>query len=66
MSSMATNPERDPYQDEAEAILDANPGLREELEEMVRLLDRGELETVDSTEIDAAIARALGRPIKFD
>ena len=63
---MATDRERDPYQAEGEAILAANPGLREKLEEKLRLAIEGELETVDSSAIDAAIAKALGRPVEGD
>ena len=63
---MATDRERDPYQSEGEAILAANPGLREKLEEKLRLAIEGKLETVDSSGIDAAIAKALGRPVEGD
>lgn len=57
MSGMATQPNRDPGQDELEAIYAANPGLRERLNEAERQLHRGELPTVGSTRIDQAIAR---------
>lgn len=63
---MATNPERDPYQAEGEAILDANPGLREKLEAKLRLAIEGKLETVDSSRIDAELAAALGHPVEDD
>lgn len=65
MSGMATDPDRDPYQAEGEAVLAAHPGLREKLEEMVRLAREGKLETVDSTAIDAALAKA-GYPVEDD
>lgn len=63
---MATDRERDPYQAEGEAILAANPGLREKLEEKLRLAIEGKLDTVDSSGIDAALAKALGRPLEGD
>lgn len=48
---MATNPSRRPLDDEIAAMYAANPGLREELDELERQLDRGELELVDNEAI---------------
>jgi len=39
---MATNPERDPIDEEIERMLAANPGLLEELQEYDRRVARGE------------------------
>ena len=39
---MATNPKRDPIDDEIERMLAANPGLLEELQEYDRRVARGE------------------------
>jgi hypothetical protein len=41
---MAANPERHPLDDEIEAILENNPGLREELADFDRRHDLGEAE----------------------
>lgn len=47
MVLMATEPQRDPIEEEAERILAENPGLREELEEFGRAYDAGEIPDAD-------------------
>jgi hypothetical protein len=42
MSTVATNPDRDPIDEEIERMLAANPGLLEELQEHDRRAARGE------------------------
>ena len=44
---MATEPERDPIEEEAERVLAENPGLPEELEEFGRAYDAGEISDAD-------------------
>jgi hypothetical protein len=48
---VATYPDHHPLDREIEAIYAANPGLREELDEMEDQLDRGELELVEDEHI---------------
>jgi hypothetical protein len=47
MGAMATEPQRDPIEDEAARVLAENPGLREELEEFGRAYDAGEIPDAD-------------------
>lgn len=54
---MATDPSRHPLDEEIAAILEANPGLREELEEAVREIERGEADLVDHEEALRIIGR---------
>lgn len=59
---MATQPDRDPIEDEAERVLAENPGLREELEEFGRAHDAGEIpegELIPHDEVRRRLA-ALG------
>ena len=62
---MATNPDWHPLDREIEEMLDANPGLEEELDEMERLLEEGQLELVDH-EVVVARLRSLGVPLGDD
>ncbi len=66
---MATHPSRHPLDDEIADIYAANPGLEEELDEMERQLDRGELDLVADDEIRRRaqeLARQLGEPLAED
>ncbi len=54
---MAANPERHPLDDEIEAILENNPGLREELAAFDRRHDLGETE--DELIADADVRQDL-------
>ncbi len=55
---MATNPNRHPLDDEIAEIYAANPGLKEELDEMERQLDAGELELLDDSEARLILGRS--------
>jgi len=48
---VATSPKQHPLDDEIAEIYAANPGLREELDEMEDQLDRGELELADDDQV---------------
>ncbi len=54
---MATDPSRHPLDEEIEKIFEANPGLREELDEAVREIERGEADLVDHEEALRIIGR---------
>jgi hypothetical protein len=60
MSGMATNPDRDPIDEEIERVLAANPGLLEELEEYDRRAARGE--DVEEFLSSDEVRRRLGLP----
>jgi hypothetical protein len=60
---VATN--RHPLDREIEEILDANPGLEEELDEMERLHERGKLKLIEHDEVVARLRR-LGVPLGDD
>ena len=62
---MATNPDWHPLDREIEEMMDANPGLEEELDEMEHLLEEGQLELVDHEEVVARL-RSLGVPLGDD
>jgi len=65
MGAMATEPQRDPIEDEAARVLAENPGLREELEEFGRAYDAGEIPVADlipHEEVRRRLAR-LGVPL---
>ncbi len=59
---MATNPSRHPLDDEIADIYAANPGLKEELDEMERQLDAGELELLDDSEARRILGRSPDDP----
>jgi hypothetical protein len=60
MSDMATNPHRDPLDEEIERVLAANPGLLEELKEYDRRAARGE--DVEEFLSSDEVRRRLGLP----
>ena len=65
MATMATQPQRDPIEEEAERVLAENPGLREELEEFGRAYDAGEIpdgDIIPHEEVRRRLA-ALGVPL---
>lgn len=65
MVAMATEPQRDPLEEEAERVLAENPGLREELEEFGRAYEAGEIPDADlipHEEVRRRLA-ALGVPL---
>lgn len=65
MAWMATEPQRDPIEDEADRVLAENPGLREELEEFGRAYDAGQIPDADlipHEEVRRRLAR-LGVPL---
>lgn len=66
MSSMATNPEHDPDQNEMEAVLAAHPGLREHLDDLVDQYLRGELQVVDDAQLGRLLEQAAGRRLASD
>jgi hypothetical protein len=62
---VATNPDWHPLDREIEEMLAANPGLEEELDEMERLHEQGELKLVEHEEVVARLRR-LGVPLGDD
>ncbi len=62
---MATNPSWHPLDREIEEMLEANPGLEEELDEMERLDEQGKLKLVEHEEVVARLRR-LGVPLGDD
>ena len=63
--AVATNPDWHPLDREIEEMLAANPGLEEELDEMERLHEQGELKLVEHEEVVARLRR-LGVPLGED
>jgi hypothetical protein len=62
---VATSPDWHPLDREIEEMLDANPGLEEELDEMERLHEQGKLKLVEHDEVVARLRR-LGVPLGDD
>jgi len=62
---VATNPDWHPLDREIEEMLDANPGLEEELDEIERLHEQGELKLIEHEEVVARLRR-LGVPLGDD
>jgi hypothetical protein len=62
---MATNPDWHPLDREIEEILEANPGLEEELNRMAHLQEEGRLPVVEHREAIARLRR-LGLPVEGD
>jgi hypothetical protein len=60
MWNVATNPSRHPLDEEIAEIYAAHPELRDELDEMERRLDAGDLETVDHEEVRRRLQRLVG------
>ncbi len=61
---MATEPQRDPIEEEAARVLAENPGLREELEEFGRAYDAGEIppeELVSDEEVRQRLAKVFAK-----
>lgn len=63
--AVATNPDWHPLDQEIEELLEANPGLEEELDEMERLHEQGELKLIEHDEVVARLRR-LGVPLGDD
>lgn len=57
--AMSIDPSRHPLDEEAEGIFEANPGLREELDEAVRRIERGEADLVEHDEALRIIGRHM-------
>jgi hypothetical protein len=55
--ALATNPAWHPLDREIEEMLAANPGLQEELDEIERLHEQGELKLVEHEEVLARLRR---------
>lgn len=66
MFPMATNPERDPDREEFEAVLAANPGLREHLDALVDQYLRGELVVVDHARVGRILEQVIGQCLEPD
>jgi hypothetical protein len=55
---VATDPTRHPIDEEIERIFEANPGLREELDEAEREIESGDADLVDHEEALRIIGRS--------
>ena len=60
---MATNPSRHPLDEEIAELYAAYPELKQELDEMERELEAGELETVDHDEIRRRLRLLTGEDL---
>ena len=60
---MATNPSRHPLDEEIAELYAAYPELKDELDEMERELEAGELETVDHDEIRRRLRLLTGEDL---
>ena len=60
---MATNPSRHPLDEEIAELYAAYPELKDELDEMERQLEAGELETVDHEEVRRRLQLLIGEEL---
>lgn len=59
---MTIDPGRHPLDEEIDSIFKANPGLRDELDEAVREIQRGEADLVDHEDALRIIGRRMNPP----
>jgi len=60
---VATNPARDPIDEEIAEVYAAHPELKAELDEMERQLEAGELETIDHEEVRRRLRQLVGEEL---